>query len=333
MELPFAGLHQLCAPLLDRLEGLPVPQRAAASTAFGLTMGAAPDRLLIGLAVLSLLSSAAEDRPLLCIVDDAQWLDRASLQTLTFVARRLLADQVGVVFATRPPNTELDEFPQLPVVGLSERDALTLFSSVVRVPIDSRVRDRIVAEAHGNPLALVEWSRGVTLTDLAVGFTLPAHSLMPGRLEASYGRDVAALPNATQRFLTVAAAEPTGDPMIVWRAANALGVHPIDAEPAIELGLVEIGARVSFRHPLVRSAAYRAVALADRQEAHRALAGATDADLDPDRQAWHRALGSSGPDESVAVALERSAGRARARGGLAAAAALLERSIALTDDH
>ena len=332
MELPFAALHQLCMSMLDRLDGLPDPQRDAACTAFGLTTGRTPDRLLIGLAVLNLLSAAADDRPLLCVIDDAQWLDRSSAQALTFVGRRLLADRVALVFATRTENPDLAEFPELVVQGLNDGDAQTLLSAVLRVPVDERVRVRIVAETHGNPLALVEWPLGLTPAELAGGFAMPARMPIAGQIEESYRRRIAELPQSTQQFLTVAAAEPTGDPMIVWRAASALGVDPIASAPAIESGLIEMGARVWFRHPLVRSAVYNGVPLTDRQAAHRALADATDPYVDPDRKAWHRALGTPIPDEDIAEALEHSADRARARGGLAAAAALLERSVALTID-
>lgn len=332
MTLPFAALHQLCAPMLDRLEALPEPQREAARTAFGLAAGSAPDRLLIGLAVLSLLSEFAAEAPLLCVIDDAQWLDHESAQTLAFVARRLQVDAIGLVFATRRSIAELSGFPTMIVEGLHDGDAQTLLSSVLHVPLDTRVRDRIVAETRGNPLALVEWPRGLTDAELASGFGMPAKLEMAGQIEESFRRRVAELPDSARQLLVVAAAEPTGDPIVMWRAATALGVSPDDALPAIEAGLVEIGTRVWFRHPLVRTAAYGAAPLPDRQAAHRELARATDAHVDPDRCAWHRALGSPGPDEDIADALEQSAGRARARGGMAASAALLERSVAMTLD-
>ena len=332
IEVPFAALHQLCASLLNRLDTLPVPQRDAARMTFGLTAGASPDRLLIGLAILSLLSSAADEGPLLCVVDDAQWLDRASVQALTFVARRLLADRIALVFATRQVNSDLAELPELVVEPLSNNDAQTLLSGVLSVPLDQRVRDRIVAETHGNPLALVEWPRDLTAAELAGGFGMPSLMPMTGQIQESFRRRLEALPLRTQRLLLVAAAEPTADPAIVWSAATDLGVGPHDAAPAIDAGLLDIGARMWFRHPLVRSAAYASASLTDRQAAHRALALATDPDLDPDRRSWHRALGSSGPDEEIAEALEHSAGRARARGGVAAAAAMLDRSVALSLD-
>lgn len=331
MALPFAGLHQLCAPMLDHLGTLPDPQRDALRTAFGLTSGAAPDRLLLGLAVLNLLSAVADDEPVLCVVDDAHWLDRESAQTFSFVARRVLAEPIGVVFATREPDADLETFPQLPLGGVSGADARTLLQSVLPVPLDQGVKERIIAEARGNPLALVEWARGRTPAELAGGF---GTSAMPTarRIQETFRHRLAELPEPAQRFLTIVAAEPTGDPVIVWRAADALGVGPRDVDPAVDAGLIEIGVRVSFRHPLVRSAVYGSVAPADRQAAHRALGAATDPSIDPDRRAWHRALGCPGFDEDVADALEQSAGRATARGGLAAAAALLERSAQLTND-
>ncbi len=332
MELPLAALHQLCTSMLDRLDTLPDPQRDAVGTAFGLTAGTSPDRLLIALAVLNLLSTVSRDGPVLCVVDDTQWLDHASAQVLRFVARRLVADPVGVVFATRQTHTDLSEFAELVVEGLRDGDAQTLLSAVLHVPLDERVRDRVVAETHGNPLALVEWPRGRTPAELAGGFGMPASLPISGQIEESFRRRVVELPTPTQRFLTVAAAEPTGDPGIVWRAASAIGVEPRDASPAVDVGLVELGARVLFRHPLVRSAAYRSATELERQRAHRALADAIDPDVDPDRTAWHRAEAASGPDETVALELERSAARAQRRGGLAAGAAFLERAVVLTAD-
>jgi DNA-binding CsgD family transcriptional regulator len=327
MELAFAALQQLCAPMLDRLEGLPDPQRAALGVAFGLETGAVPDRFLVGLAVLSLLSAAAEQQPLLCVVDDAQWLDRASAQALAFVARRLLADPVALVFAMREPGEEFRGLPELAVGGLGEDDAQELLGSVVRGPLDERVRDRIVAETRGNPLALLELPRGVPGVPGVAG--VPGSA---GRIEESFRRRAEVLPAATQRLMLVAAAEPAGDPALVWRAAQRLGIGAGAVAPAADAGLLMIGERVVFRHPLVRSAVYRAASPAERRAAHQALADATDPRADPDRRAWHRAQATPGPDEEVASELERSAGRAQARGGLAAAAAFLERSAALTVD-
>ena len=333
MELAFAALQQLCAPMLDRLEGLPDPQRAALGVAFGLSTGPAPDRFLVGLAVLSLLSEVAEQQPLLCVVDDAQWLDRASAQTLTFVARRLLAEPVALVFATHEPSEEFRGLPELLVGGLRDGDAQELLSSVITGRVDERVRDRIVAETRGNPLALLELPRevpGVPGVPGAVG--VPALSGLSRRIEDSFRRRLEVLPAATQRLMLVAAVEPAGEPALVWRAAERLGIGTGAVAPAADAGLLSIGERVTFRHPLVRSAVYRAAPPADRRAAHQALADATDPQADPDRRAWHRAQATLGPDEDVASELERSASRAEARGGLAAAAAFLERSAALTLD-
>ena len=286
MELAFAALQQLCAPMLDKLEGLPDPQRDALGVAFGLKMGAAPDRFLVGLAALSLLSEVAEQQPLLCVIDDAQWLDRASAQALAFVARRLLAEPVAVVFAVREPGEELRGLPELLVGGLGDGDAQELLSLVMRGPLDERVRDRIVAETRGNPLALLELPRGMTAAELAGGFGLPG---VAGRIEDSFRRRLEVLPAATQRLMLVAAAEPVGEPALVWRAAERLGIGAGAVAPAADAGLLAIGARVTFRHPLVRSAVYRAASPRERRAAHQALAGATDPQADPDRCAWHRA--------------------------------------------
>jgi DNA-binding CsgD family transcriptional regulator len=334
MELAFAGLHQLCAPFLDRVDALPEPQRDALSSAFGLRGGQAPDRFLVGLAALNLLSAAAEERPLVCVVDDAQWLDRASSQALAFVARRLAAEPVGLVFAVRETGgeQELPGLEELVVGGLDDDEARSLLASVVTGPMDERVRDRIVAETRGNPLALLELPRGLTPEELAGGFGLPESAPLNGRIEESFARRLAPLPAATRRLLLVAAVEPVGDPLLVWRAAELLGVDAAAAPPAAEAGLVEFGVRVRFRHPLVRSAVSRAASPELRQAAHRALAEATDPETDPDRRAWHRAQGTPGLDEDVAAELERSADRARARGGLAAAAAFHERAAELTPD-
>ena len=332
MELAYAALHQLCAPMLDRLEGLPAPQRDALRTVFGLTAGGAPDRFLVGLAALGLLSEVAEEQPLLCVVDDAQWLDRASAQALAFVARRLLAESVGLVFATREPSEEFGRLPELVVGGLRDGDARKLLGSVLRGPLDERVRERIVAETRGNPLALLELPRGLTHAELAGGFGLPDAVPLSGRIEDSFRRRVEALPDESQRLLLVAAVEPVGEPLSVWRAAERLGIGVHAAAPAAAAGLLEFGAHIRFRHPLVRSAVYRAASAEERRTVHRALAQATDPKVDPDRHAWHRARAAPGADEDVAAELEQSAGRAQARGGLAAAAAFLERAAALTPD-
>ena len=334
LELPFAGLHQLCTPMLSSLAGLPGPQRDALGTVFGLSTGEAPDRLLVGLAVLGLLSEVAEERPLVCLVDDAQWLDQASAQALAFVARRLLAEPVAVVFAMREPSEEqqLGGLPQLTVEGLSGGDARALLDSVTPGRLDERVRDRIVAETRGNPLALLELPRGLSAAELAGGFGLPDAQSLASRIERSFLRRLQSLPVKTRQLLLAAAAEPLGEVTLLWRAAGRLGVGADAAAPAEAAGLIELGARVRFRHPLLRAAVYRAAAVPDRREVHRALAEATDPGADPDRRAWHRAHAAAGPDEAVAGELERSAGRAQGRGGVAAAAAFLQRSAELTPD-
>jgi len=332
MELAFASLHQLCGPLLDRLDRLPPPQRQAMEIVFGKSAGAAPDRFLVGLAVLSLFAAVAEERPLLCVVDDAQWLDQTSGQTLAFVARRLLAEPVGIVFGAREPGEELRHVPELEVQGVRNGDARALLSSAVRFKLDEAVRDRIVAETRGNPLALLELPHGLTPAQLAGGFGLLGAHALTGRIEESFVRRLELLSDDARRLLLVAAAEPVGDPLLLWRAAERLGIGPADAEAAEAEGLLAIGGRVTFRHPLVRSAMYRSVAAEDRRAVHLALAEATDRETDPDRRAWHLAAAAAGPDEQVALELERSAGRAQARGGLAAAAAFLRRAVALTTD-
>jgi DNA-binding CsgD family transcriptional regulator len=330
MELAFAALQQLCAPLLDRVDRLPAPQLDALGVAFGLRSGEAPDRFLVGLAVLSLLADAGEERPLVCVVDDAQWLDRESAQTLVFVARRLLAESVALLLVTREPGDEFEGLPKLVVEGLGDGDARALLGSAFRVPLDERVRERMVAETRGNPLALLELPRGLTQAELAGGFGLPTASGLSGRIEDSFRRRLAGLPVDTRRLLLVAAAEPVGDPVLVWRAAGRLGIA-VQAGADTD-GLLTIGARVTFRHPLVRSSVYRAASPDERRAAHRALADATDPKVDPDRRAWHLAQATPGFDEEVASELERSAGRAQARGGLAAAAAFLERAAVLTPE-
>jgi DNA-binding CsgD family transcriptional regulator len=334
MELAFAGLHQLCAPMLDGLAALPGPQRDALRVAFGMQDGAAADRFIVALAVLSLLAGAAEVQPLVCLVDDVHWLDRASAQTLAFVARRLLAERIGIVFAVREPNdvTELSGLPELVVGGLADGDARSLLAAALPGRLDERVRDQIVAETRGNPLALLELPRGLTPAELAGGFGLPEARPLASRVEETFVQRVQALPRETQRLLLVAAAEPVGDVSLLWRAAERLGIRGDAGKPAEEAALIDLGIRVRFRHPLVRSAAYRAADFRDRQDVHEALAEATDPQTDPDRRAWHRAQAASGPDEAVADELERSADRAQARGGAAAAAAFLARAAELTPD-
>jgi DNA-binding CsgD family transcriptional regulator/tetratricopeptide (TPR) repeat protein len=332
MELAFASLYQFCAPMLDRLERLPAPQRDALKIVFGLAQGSVPDRFLVGLAVLSLLSEATGERPVLCVVDDAQWLDHASALTLAFVARRLLAERVGLVFGARAVGDALRGLPELEMRGLGVKDARALLTSAVRFPLDEQVRDRIVAETRGNPLALLELPRGLTAAQLAGGFGLPGAQALSGRIEESFARRLGALPEQPQRLLLLAAAEPTGDPLLVWCAAERLGIPVAVTAETETSGLLTFGEQVTFRHPLVRSAVYRSAAAEERRAVHLALADVTDRQIDPDRRAWHLAAATSGPSEEIASELERSAGRAQARGGLAAAAAFLQRSVALTGD-
>ncbi|MEU9288189.1 AAA family ATPase [Streptomyces sp. NPDC048275] len=315
MELPFAGLHQLCGPLLEDIDHLPGPQRDALGIALGLSSGASPNRFLLGQAVLSHLAVVAEERPLICLVDDAQWLDRASAQVLGFVARRLMAESVGFVFAVRASEDDEPAFeglPELSVRGLNEHDARSLLDSVTLGWIDERIRSRILAEARGNPLALSELPRGSTVADLAGGFARPDAQPVASQIEQSFLSRVQSLPPATQRLLLIAAADPVGDVTLLRRAAERLGIGMDAASPALAAGLLELGTRVRFRHPLVRSASYRAAALSDRKEAHRVLAEVVDADSDPDRRAWHRAHATVVPDEAVAVELvPRPTGRGR----------------------
>ena len=332
IELAYASLHQLCLPLLDRLDRLPAPQRQALEIVFGLTAGSVPDRFLVGLAVLSLFAAAAEERPLLCVVDDAQWLDQSSALTLAFVARRLLAEPVGIVFVAREPGEGLQNVPELEVRGIGDDDARALLTSAVRFKLDAAVRDRIVAETRGNPLALLQLPLGLTGAQLAGGFGLMGARALTGRIQESFVRRLELLSADGRRLLLVAAAEPVGDPLLVWRAAGRLGIAPSAADAAQAEGLLEIGGRVTFQHPLARSAIYRSAAPADRRVVHQALADATDSEADPDRRAWHLAAAAAGPDEQVAAELERVAGRAQARGGLAAAAAFLLRAVELTSD-
>jgi DNA-binding CsgD family transcriptional regulator len=332
MELAFAAVHQMCSPILDNADRLSAPQGDALRTAFGLSSGVAPDKFLVGLAVLNLLSEVTEQRPLVCLVDDEQWIDRASAQILGFVARRLAAESVGLVFAARMPTNDLVGLPELVVDGLQAADARVLLEEQLTGPLDSRVLDLIVAETRGNPLALLELSRGLRPDQLAGGFGLLGAVQLSERVEESFRRRIEVLPEQTQRLLLVAAADPVGDPALVWQAATRLGIGGEAAPAAMAAGLIQFGTRVWFRHPLVRSVIYRSASLEDRRSVHKALAEVTDPDHDPDRRAWHRAHAAAGPDEDVAAELERSADRAQARGGLAATAAFLERATMLTLD-
>jgi DNA-binding CsgD family transcriptional regulator len=333
-ELPFAALHQLCTPLLDRLGHLPEPQRDALGTTFGLRTGPAPDPFMLGLAVLGLVADVATERPLICVVDDAQWLDHASAQVMGFVARRLGAESVAFVFARREADRDqsLTALPEMVLGGLRAEDARQLLASVIPGPLDPRVRDRIVAETCGNPLALLELPRGLTHAELAGGFGLSGADGLSGRIEDSFRRRLAQLSSDQRRFALLAAAEPLGDPGLLRRATERLRIHVDAMDPAAFDGLLQWGTLLTFRHPLVRSATYRSASPDERRAAHRALADVTDPVVDPDRRAWHLAEAAAGPDEEIATELERSAGRAQARGGLAAAAAFLERAAGLTPE-
>jgi DNA-binding CsgD family transcriptional regulator/tetratricopeptide (TPR) repeat protein len=334
MELAYAGLHRLCGSMLHLVERLPATQRDAIGTAFGLSPGAAPDRYLVGLATLTLFANAAEHRALVCIVDDAQWLDDASVQILGFVALRLLAERIGLVFASRTGNGDpiLAGLPELIVNGLDAPHSRALLLSNLLGPIDTAVCDRIVAESRGNPLALLELPRGWEDRAVAGGFGVPDTSPVADKIEQSYARRLASLPKATQLLVLVAAAEPLGDRDLFVRAAEILDLDTAEAEPAKRAGLLRIGERIEFAHPLVRSAAYRSATIYARRRAHDALAAATDSEVDPDRRAWHLAQATVPPDEYVATELERSASRARSRGGVAAAAAFLRRATTFTRD-
>ena len=333
MDFALAGAQRLCAPLMHGVARLPQPQRQALETAFGLSAGPPPDRFFVGLAVLALLSETASGQPILCLVDDAQWLDRVSAEVLAFAARRLHAESVGLLFATRNLS-EPDVFtglPQLAIGGLEDTEARELLHSVIPGPLDAGVEDRVIAEAQGNPLALVEVAYPLTPERLA-GVFAPGALAPSGRIEATSRHRIHRLPPEAQLLLLLAAAEPAGDPALLWRAAAALGLTSDAATPAEADGLLRIGALVTFRHPQVRSTVYAAASLADRRRVHAALAAATDPELDPARRAWHRALAATESDEVVASDLERSADRAQARGGLAAASAFLEHAARLTPD-
>lgn len=330
-ELPFAGLHQLFGSMLAPVDNLPAPQRKALRVAFGIEDGDTPDRYVIALAVLNLLAALAQDRPVLCLVDDEQWLDRPTVLALSFVARRV-EGAVGLVFASRDGAAELDGLPTLTLAGLSVQHSRELLDSVLTGPLDPSVRNQIVSETRGNPLALLELPRGVAPADLAGGFRFSDAVALPQQTDAGYRQSLLSLPAPARQFLLLAAADPVGDPTTLWAAAARLGLGASAATPALASGLVAIGARVQFRHPLARTAIYRAAELVQRRAVHDALAAVTDRGSDPDRRAWHLAHAASGPDDATAAELERSADRARSRGGLAAAAAFLERAATLTAD-
>jgi DNA-binding CsgD family transcriptional regulator len=332
MEMPFAAVQQLCSPLLGQAVRLPPHQRQALDVAFGIDTGPAPEPFFVGLALLGLLSEAAEERPLLCVIDDAHWLDDASARAIAFPARRLLAVKIAIVIGTRELGSTLQSLPELPVKPLARRDARTLLRSSLPARLDERVLERIVDEAQGNPLALLELPRGLTPAELAGGFGLPVAATLPVAIEESFMRRLSALPDGARRLLLAAAADPLGDTALLSRSARKLGI-PSSAVDVLEAeGLLKVGVRVVFRHPLLRSAVYRAAALSERREIHRVLAEVTDREKDPDRRAWHMAQTASMPDEEIAADLERSASRAQARGGSAAVAAFLQRAAALTPD-
>ncbi len=333
MELAFAGLQQRCTPLLADIATLPIPQRAALEVAFGYGTGPPPDRFLVGLAVLSLLAGASATQPVLCLIDDAQWLDTVSVQVLAFVARRLLAEPVAMVFAIRDGHPDvLAGLPEHPVTGLGDAAARELLESIMIGGIDPLVRDRIVAETRGVPLALLDVPRSVSAAELAGGFWISGRRSSTAALEDGYVARIQRLPMPTRQLLLLAAAEPVGDAALFLRAAALLDISVDELAPAEAAGMIELGTRVRFTHPLMRSAAYRAADLGERRGVHRALARATDPQADPDRRAWHAANAAAGPDDAVAAELEASAGRAQRRGGMAAAAAFLERAAVLTRD-
>jgi DNA-binding CsgD family transcriptional regulator len=332
MRFAFAGLHQLCAPLLDHLEQLPAPQRTALGTAFGLMEGVPPNPLFLGLAVLSLMSDAAESRPLLCVVDDAQWLDQESSQVLTIAARRLVAEPIALVVATRERATWPTRVHEMRVQGLSERDARALLRTAMRGPLDEQVAERMVAEANGNPRTLLEAVRGLTPTQLAGGFGRPDAGLAVGGVHTELTRRLAALSDETRLFLVVAAAEPLGEPLLLWRAAEQLGIPADAADAARDAALLDVGSRVRFRHPEARAALYRHAAPEELRRAHRALADVTDQQANPARRTWHRACVACAPDEDIAAELERSAGSAAVRGGLAAKSSFLSKAAVLTPE-
>jgi DNA-binding CsgD family transcriptional regulator len=330
MELVYAGLQQLCGHMMRSVAHLPAPQREALEVAFGLREGSAPSPFLVGLAVLGLLTEVATEKPLLCLVDDAQWLDDASARAIAFVARRLDAESVAIVLAMRVVDAEFADLPQLVVTGLGDEDARELLRFSVPGRIDRRVRDQLIAEARGNPLALRELPRALSPAEIAGGFSLASSMPLERRIEQSLLAQLEPLPEPARRLLLLAAADPTGDPELLWRASAALGLGSEDLDAAQRADALVVGTRVGFRHPLVRSAVYRSALPAQRRDVHAALAEATPEERDPDRRAWHRASATLQPDEEVAADLERSAARARTRGGAAAAAAFMERAAELT---
>src|SRR6185312_572303 len=333
MEFPYAGVQQRCGPLFAFVAQLPEPQQRALEVSLGLKDGDPPDRLLVSLAVLTLLGAASNDRPTLCVVDDAQWIDTSSLQTLSFVARRLLAEPIVMVFAARRAGAEqeLRGHPKTVLAGLNGEESQSLLMSVLPGPLDEYVKDNLMAEAKGNPLALLELHRAFTPAELAGGYGL-ATATNPHALESSFCRRLSALPRQTLLLLLLAAADPAGRPEWLRAAAKRLGISVDAADAAEAEGLITVEDGIRFRHPLIRSAIYRSASFSDRRAAHTALAAVITGPSADDYRAWHRAHGTLSDDDEVADDLEHSAERARGRGGAAAAAAFLARAAALTSE-
>lgn len=335
VDLPYAGLHLLLRPALDRLGALPEPQRNALQRVFGLAPapGQEPaDRLLVGVAVLSLLSELAEDGPLLCLVDDAHWLDPASAQALVFAARRLGTEGVVMVFAARDTESVFtsSELPELRLSGLDPSAAAALLDERVH-DLAPELRRRMLAEAGGNPLAITELPAAVANLRASDVRTLPATLPLTDRLREAFAGRIRSMPDATRMLLVVAAAHDTGELDVVLRAGARLGAAPGDLEPAERSGLVRADlAAVTFRHPLVRAAVYESAPHRYRVDAHAALAATLDGPHDAERRAWHRAATATDPDEDIAAELERSAEAAAARSGYAAAVSAHERAAHLT---
>ena len=336
MELGFAGLHQLVLPFLPRLERLPTPQRVALASAFGLRAGAPPDRFLVGLATLTILASAASEKPLLCIVDDTQWLDIESSEVLAFVARRLVADRIALLFAVREPaerHVALTGLPEMHIGGLLAEDAQSLLATVAGVPLDAQVSDRIIAETEGNPLAILELTADLTQRQLGSAWLLAEPLPIGTRLQQRFVGQVRGLPADTQTFLLLAATASSDDPVVVWRAAQQLGLEREAVAAAEAQRLLVVGPQIAFRHPLIRSAIYHSAPAAERRRMHAALAAAGGPVADPDRHAWHRAAAAVEPDEEVAVELAQRGADAQQRGSYAASAAFLSRAAELTPDR
>ncbi|MET0700347.1 MAG: AAA family ATPase [Mycobacterium sp.] len=334
MELAYSGVQQLCDPLMEFSSRIPSPQRTALEVALGLRSGPVPDRLLVGLAVLTLVSEAGNDHAMMCLIDDAQWVDDASLKVLAIVARRLVADRVAMIFAARDREGAqvLPGFPELRLDGLSATEARNLLNDVFPGQIDERVRETVITEAGGSPLALLELHRALTPEELAGGYGLTTASSRLARIEQTYGRQIRELPSATRLLLLIAAAEPAGRPAWLWAAADLLGVGIATAAPAEGVKLVTANGGISFRHPLIRSVVYQHASLPDRRRVHAALASAIGDDDAREHRAWHRAQAAAAPDEDVAAELEYCAARAGARGGSAAAATFLATAASLTPE-